>query len=119
VDDADIVEATLTDTAGVTLGDPLVLDAELVEDVVLVWESVEEIVVVDDDVDTVDDELVVSDPPFDPSPEAPLSSDNEHCFTSCTSGCPLTVTGVRVITQVSITTPEAVFCLDTVVNVTG
>jgi len=117
VDDAGTVEAPLTDTAGVALKDPLVLDAEL--DEVLLDDVVEEVVVV---VETVDNVLVICDAPDDPFDDPappPLPSDNVHCFTSRTSGCPLTVIGVRVITQVSVTTPDVVFCSDTVVNVTG
>lgn len=129
------VEALLADLVGLTLGDPLVLAVELVADGVLLvrdvfWEllgdGVDDEAVVDEvaaveGTKSVDDALVVCDPLDDPDtlPESPPSSDNVHCLTSCTADCPLTVMGVRVMTQVSFTTPEEVFFSDTVVNVTG
>jgi len=156
VDDADTVETPLTDTAGVALPETLVLDTELVDDVealvsnpvgvtlddtlelaaglvadgvlLVCWELVDDDVsdgdaenVAVEDTESVVDAPVACDAPGNPDPPSgsPVPCDTVHCLTSCTCDCPLTVIGVRVITQVSFTTPEGVFFSDTVVNVTG
>lgn len=136
------VDTPLTVTAGITLGDPVVLAAELVGDVLVVlvlfteevvWvpeELVEDEVAADDATEAVDE--VVDDPsvppcesllalPLETPPETPpelsLSNVNVHCFTSCTCGFPPTMIGVSVILHVSVDGPIEVFVWVTVVTV--
>jgi hypothetical protein len=104
---------TLTMTAGFALGDALaVVVAELMAVVLLLSlllvELVKvEVVATDEKVEAVDvpvDEP--SDEPFpDPLSPLPLSKVKVQSFTSCTSGCPSGIIGVKVILHISVAGP--------------
>jgi len=119
---AGTVDTPLTITAG--LATELVVDVLLVV-ALLVGEVAN--VIVEDEV-TLDEaeERGIVDPVLPPVlppelllPPEVLSNTKVHCFTSCTSGCPPDVMGVKVIVHVSVAGPIAVFICVTVVTVVG
>jgi len=134
------LDAPLTFTAGLTLADPLALEADplalevdpLALEADVLDESVEEELAADEDAEAVDEvEVVIVDPvPSEepppkaplalvPPPELPSANVKLHFFTSTTSGCPCTVMGVNVILHLSMDGPSGVFTFVTVVTVVG
>jgi len=119
------LDTPLTITAGFALTDGLAVEAaELVAVVLLptlllvelvkVVATVEKVAAVDDPVDEPSDE-----PLPEPLSPLPLSKVNVQSFTSCTSGCPSVVIGVKVIVHISVAGPIGVFVCVTVVTVVG
>lgn len=101
----------MTITAGFALTDGLAVEAaELVAVVLLPTLLLVELVKV---VATVEKVAAVDDPVDEPSEEPlpeplsplPLSKVNVQSFTSCTSGCPSVVIGVKVIVHISVAGP--------------
>jgi len=127
------LDAPLTFTAGLTLADPLALEADpLALEADVLDEFVEEELAADEDAEAVDEvEVVIVDPvPSEepppkaplalvPPPELPSANVKLHFFTSTTSGCPCTVMGVNVILHLSMDGPSGVFTFVTVVTVVG
>jgi hypothetical protein len=134
VGDGVTVDTPLTFTAGIGVTVALVM--ELVADVlvVLVLLFAMDIVWVAEELVLVEDKGIVvvvvfgkfADDPFaQPPPELPLVASADsfnvkiHFFTSCTSDIPFAITGVKVISHVSVAGPIGVFICVTVVAVVG